>query len=73
MSWDATAEDAEDIIAHLIKEKYIEVMLRYVTGDGDVDITTADYAHSVREYLLGIGMAEADVDALTEKLVRPQA
>ena len=24
LSWDATAEDAEDIIAHLIKEKYID-------------------------------------------------
>ncbi|MBO4535147.1 MAG: tyrosine-protein phosphatase [Clostridia bacterium] len=57
----------------IIKEKYIEVMLHCVTGDGDVDITTADYAHYVREYLLGIGMAEADVDALTEKLVQPQA
>lgn len=52
----------------IIKEKYIDVMLRYITGDGDVDITTADYAQYAHQYLLSIGMAEADLNALTSRL-----
>lgn len=53
----------------IIKEKYVDVMLRYIAGDGDVDITTVDYATAVKAYLLSIGMAEADIDALKERLV----
>ena len=54
---------------NIIKEKYIDVMLKYVTGDGNVDITTADYNRYAREYLLSIGMSVADIDALQNRLV----
>lgn len=54
----------------IIKEKYIDTMLRYVAGFGSADdIETADFAHCAREYLLAIGMAEADIDALTSRLI----
>ena len=53
----------------IIKEKNIDVMLRYITGDGTADLTTADYASCARAYLLSIGMTAEDVDALTARLV----
>jgi len=65
-------QNTEPTKYRIIKEKYIEVMLHYITGDGDVDITTADYAYYARQYLRGIGMSEDAVDALTANLVNPQ-
>ena len=56
----------------IIKEKYVDVMLRYIAGDGDVDITTVDYATAVKAYLLSIGMAEADIDALKARLIEAE-
>ena len=54
----------------IIKEKYIDTMLRYVAGFGSSDnIETADYALCAREYLLAIGMEEADIKALIDRLV----
>lgn len=48
----------------VIKDKQIDTMLRYVTGDNGADITKADYSACIKNYLLRIGMAQSDIDAL---------
>ena len=45
-------------------------MLKYITGDCGVDITTADYATYAVSYLKSIGMAEEDVKALKAAFVK---
>ena len=55
----------------IIKEKYIDTMLRYIAGFGLSfdDFETVDYAYCTKKYLLAIGMQEADINALTDRLV----
>lgn len=48
----------------IIKSKYVDVMLEYITGDEGVDIETADYAFYAEKYLISLGMSENDVAAL---------
>ena len=54
----------------IIKEKNIDTMLRYVTGDNGVDIKTADYAQYCKAYLLKIGMTQSAIDALENNFVK---
>ena len=52
----------------VIKDKQIDTMLRYVAGEG-TDITKADYSACIKQYLLRIGMAQADIDALENNFI----
>lgn len=54
----------------IIKEKYVDVMLEYVSSFGNAEKETANYAVCARNYLVSIGMAEADINALVSRLVK---
>lgn len=56
----------------IIKEKNIDVMLKYLAGFGEMELASADYEYCARTYLMSIGMTESDIDALTARLVGDQ-
>lgn len=53
-----------------IKRRNIDFMIREVISDENVDITKADLAGYVKDYLLRIGMDEQTIDRLRERFVQ---
>ena len=53
-----------------IKRRNIDFMIREVISDENVDITKADLAGYVKDYLLRIGMDEQTIDRLREHFVQ---
>lgn len=51
-----------------ILNRNLVAMIRYIVNDDSVDITTADLSVYARTFLLSIGMADAEIDALLDRL-----
>ena len=53
----------------IIKEKNIDEMLRTIVDDETVDITKADLAYYIEQYLISKGLSLGEVRNLQQKLV----
>ena len=51
-----------------ILDRNLVAMIRYIVNDDSVDVTTADLSVYARTFLLSIGMADAEIDALLDRL-----
>lgn len=51
-----------------ILDRNLVAMIRYIVNDDSVDITTADLSVYARTFLLSIGMTDAEIDALLDRL-----
>ncbi len=51
-----------------ILNRNLIAMIRYLVNDDSVDVTTADLSVYARTFLLSIGMADAEIDALLDRL-----
>lgn len=51
-----------------ILDRNLVAMIRYIVNDDSVDVTTADLSVYARKFLLSIGMADAEIDALLDRL-----
>ena len=54
----------------VILENNLDAMLYHMIGDGTVDLADADLARYAREYLIGCGMTEDDIDALLRRITQ---
>ena len=55
---------------NILKEKYIDEMLKWFVGNNDIDLKTANYGYYAKEYLKRIGLSEIEINTLIEKLVK---
>ena len=51
-----------------ILNRNLVAMIRYIVNDDSVDITTADLSLYARNFLLSIGMTDAEIDALLNRI-----
>ena len=51
-----------------ILDRNLIAMIRYLVNDDSVDITTADLSVYARDFLLSIGMTDAEIDTLLDRL-----
>ena len=57
---------------NILKEKYIDEMLKWFIGNNDIDLRTVDYGYYAKEYLKRIGLNEDEITALINKIVKDE-
>ena len=61
-------EEKDPLRYRIIKERNIDAMLRFLSGDDNINLETADFSNSVKNYLIEGGMAEANVNSFISKI-----
>ena len=52
----------------IIKERNIDAMLRFLSGDDNVDLENTNFSNSIKNYLIEGGMTEANVNSFINKI-----
>ena len=55
---------------HTIKEKNVDAMLKFVLGDAEADLETADLSEAVENYLLNAGMNMEEIGVFLNRITR---